>query len=136
MVRYLYPGDYYPARIRKVDKDFTKEHDFKDIGFAPKIRDICRIEKRIVSALVSFVMKTRKNIQSSIQYTDKRQADLLLIREETKKHYVLIKYFSAFKYDHTLYHGWKQFYYYYYYYYYLQSFSTAENLKSYVNDCC
>ena len=31
LVRYLHSVDYNPARIRKIDKDFAKEKDFKDI---------------------------------------------------------------------------------------------------------
>ena len=34
--------------------------------------------------------------------TFKRHVDLLLIKEEGKKHYVLIKDFNTFMYDHTL----------------------------------
>ena len=35
--------------------------------------------------------------------------DLLLIGEEGKRHYVLIKDFSTFMYDHALHHGKKDF---------------------------
>ena len=31
LVRYLHFVDHNPARIRKIDKDFAKEKDFKDI---------------------------------------------------------------------------------------------------------
>ena len=44
-MRYLNPTDRNPARIRKADKDFAKELDFKDIKFLVKIRDIHKIEK-------------------------------------------------------------------------------------------
>ena len=37
--------DHHPARIKKVDKDFVKELDFKDIKFLVKIRGIQKIEK-------------------------------------------------------------------------------------------
>ena len=50
--------------------------------------------------------------------------DLLLVGEERKRHYVLIKNFNTYIYDHTLYHARKSF-----YCYYLQVFSTAEVLK-------
>ena len=46
MVRYLHPEDYRPARIRKVDKMFKSELDFKDIKVPVKIRDINKIEKK------------------------------------------------------------------------------------------
>ena len=50
--------------------------------------------------------------------------------EECKKHYVLIKDFSTFIYDHTLHCGSKNF-----CGYCLQVFSAAEILKCHINDC-
>ena len=47
-----------------------------------------------------------------------------------KKHYVLIKDFNTFMYDHTLDHGRKQF-----CRYCLQAFSSEEILKSHIKDC-
>ena len=63
LVRYLHPAGQHPARIRNNDKYFAKELDLKT-KFPVKIRDIRRIKKRILFALVFLVMKTRKNIQS------------------------------------------------------------------------
>ena len=61
-------------------------------------------------------MEIRKNIQSIYQkHVIKKKLDLLLIREEHKKHYVLIKDFNTFMYDHTLRRGRK--------------------LECYINDC-
>ena len=56
--------------------------------------------------------------------------DLSLIAEKCKRHYVLIKDFSTFKYDHTLHRGRKHF-----CRYCLQAFSTAEILKRHINVC-
>ena len=53
-------------------------------------------------------MKTRKNIYGSKKIL-KRNIDLLLIEEEDKKHYVLIKDFNTFTHDHTLHRGAKTF---------------------------
>ena len=50
--------------------------------------------------------------------------DLLLIGEGQKKHYVLIKDFNAFMYNHTLHRDRKHF-----CRYCLQAFRTAEKLK-------
>ena len=50
--------------------------------------------------------------------------------EGEKKHYVLIKDFTAFMYDHTLQCGRKHF-----CCYCLQAFSSEEILKSYIKDC-
>ena len=40
---------------------------------------------------------------------DKKHVDLLLLGEEGKRHYVFIKDFNTFIYDHTLHHGRKHF---------------------------
>ena len=55
--------------------------------------------------------------------------DLSLIAEKCKRHYVLIKDFSTFKYDHTLYRGRKHF-----CRYCLQAFSTAGYKLVFVDD--
>ena len=39
LVRYFHPADHKSARIRKRDKDFAKEVDFKEMKFLFKIRD-------------------------------------------------------------------------------------------------
>ena len=54
----------------------------------------------------------------------KRQNDLLLIREGGKRHYVLIKDFSIFMYDHALHRGRKKL-----SCYCGQAFTTKEILK-------
>ena len=55
--------------------------------------------------------------------------DLLLIGEEGKKHYVLIKWFNTFLYDYTLNRVRKQF-----CRYCLQGFKTAETLTCHIKD--
>ena len=67
IVRYLNLTDHHPRRITKSDKDFAKKHDFKDIKFPVKTRDIHKLKKRITSALVFLDMKIKKNIQSMHQ---------------------------------------------------------------------
>ena len=60
MIRYLNPADHNPRRITKADKDFAKRLDFKDIKFPVKIRDIHKIEKKIILlALALLVMKPK-----------------------------------------------------------------------------
>ena len=53
-----------------------------------------------------------------------------MILEEDKRHYVLIKDLNTFIYDHISHRGRKHV-----YCYCFQAFSTAEILKSHVNDC-
>ena len=61
------------------------------------------MKKRISSALMSLAMK---NIQFMYQknVVEKKHVDLLLIGEEGKGHYVLIKDCNTFMYDHKLHH--------------------------------
>ena len=42
LVRCLNPEDDNPRRVTKVDRDFAKRLDFKDIKFPVKIRDIIK----------------------------------------------------------------------------------------------
>ena len=56
--------------------------------------------------------------------------DLLLIYEEEKEHYVLIKGFNTLMYDHTLHHGRKSF-----CRYCLQPFRTAHALTCHIKNC-
>ena len=56
--------------------------------------------------------------------------NLKLIGEGEKKHYVLIKYFNTFMYDHTLHRRKTHF-----CRCCLQAFKTAEKLKCHIKDC-
>ena len=64
MVRYLHPADHHPEKIRKVNILYGDQLDFKDIKFSVKVRDIHKIERKIPLALLSYVIKIRKNNQS------------------------------------------------------------------------
>ena len=128
MVRYLNPADHHPTRIRKVNKDFAREIDFKVIKFSIKIIDIDKIEKNNCNSIsvIGYENKNKYPIYVS-KNTFKRPVDLLQLGEEGKRHYVLIKDINTFMYDHTLHHRQKHF-----CPYCLQAFSTAEILKSHV----
>ena len=56
--------------------------------------------------------------------------DLLLIGEEGKRHYILIKDFNTFMYDHTLHRRRKHF-----CRYCSQAFNTEEIIKRHINNC-
>ena len=45
MSRYLHPADDNPERTRKVDEEFARKLNFKDIKFSVKIRNIHKIEQ-------------------------------------------------------------------------------------------
>ena len=59
--------------------------------------------KSIVSTLAFLVTKTKHNIQLCVENNFKILVYLLLIEEEGKRYYVLIKDFNPFTYNHTLY---------------------------------
>ena len=60
----------------------------------------------------------------------KKLIDLLLVQEKGKRHYVLIKDFHAFMYNHILHCSKTHF-----CRYCLQGFSTEEILKCHIKDC-
>ena len=104
LVRYLNPADpTNPARITKADNDFAKRLDFKDIKFPVKIRDIYKIEKK---NSIGISVYGYENIEKFPTYVSKKVCEdkhvyFLLIGEGEKNHYVLIKDFNTFMYDHT-----------------------------------
>ena len=89
------------------DKDLAKKLDFKGIKFPVKVRDIHKIEKKNSVGISVLVMKIGKisNICIKKKYCEEKHIDSLLIRVTDKTHYVLIKDFNTFTYNHTLLHG-------------------------------
>ena len=85
----------------------SKADDFKDIKFPVKIRDIHKIEKKksISVSIFGYKNKEKHPIHVSKKCWEEKHVDLLLIGEEGKRHYVLIKDFNTPMYDHTLHHG-------------------------------
>ena len=71
MVKYLNPANHQPVRITKTDKEFENTHDFSDIKFPVKIRDIQKIykkkKKKIPLVLMFLAMKMKTYIQSTYQ---------------------------------------------------------------------
>ena len=132
MVRYLNPEDHNPRRITKADKVFAKILDFKDIKYPVKTRDIQKVETNnsIDISVFGYDNKVKYPIYVSKKCCKEKHVDLLLIREGEKKHYVLIKDFSTFLYDHTLHRRRRHF-----CRYCLEAFSSEETLKSYIKDC-
>ena len=132
LVRYLNPVDRNLARITKADKEFTKKLDFKGIKFPVKIRDIYNIEKNnsIGISVFSYEYKEKYQIYVSKKCCEENHVYLLLIGEEVKRRYALIKDFNPFIYDHALHRGKNIF-----CHYCLQAFSTEEILKRHIKDC-
>ena len=111
LVQYLNPADHHPTRITKAEKNFAKKLDFKGIKLPVKIRDIHKIEKKnsIAFIVIGYENKEKYPIYVSKKCCEEKHVDLLLIRAEGKRHYVLIKDFNKFMYKHTLHRGKKHF---------------------------
>ena len=130
LVRYLLPSDHHTVRITKTDKYCVRKLDLKYIKFAVKIQD--KIENKNSIAVSVLVMKIRKNIQSTYQgNVVKKYNDSIFTGEEGRKHYVLMKEFNTFMYDHILHRGKKTF---------LSLLVTSfqygrDKLKHYIKDC-
>ena len=132
LVRYLSPVDHNPRRITKIDKEFAKKLEFKNTKLSVKIRDIHKIEKKSSISISPFNNENKEKhlIYVWKKYCEENHVDLLLIGEEGKRHYALIKDFNTFMFDHTL-HRWRK----HFCRYCLQAFSSEEILKCHIIDC-
>ena len=108
-VRYLDVADHNPRRITKTDKDFAKNLAFKDIKFPVKVRDIHKIEKNNSIRVFGYENKEKLPIYVPKNFCEEKHVDFFLIGEDAKRHYVLIKDFNTFTYNHTLHLGKKHF---------------------------
>ena len=86
-----------PQELEKLQR-FCKKLAFKNTKFIVKVRDIHKTEKNNSIGISVFGY----DIQSMSQIILSKDINLLLIVEEAKRHYVLIKYFNICMYDHTL----------------------------------
>ena len=79
--------------------------------FPVKIRDIPKIEKNNFIDIIVFGYENNEKhpIYVSKKCCEEKHVDLLLIGEDGKKHYILIKDFNIFMYDHSLHCGRKHF---------------------------
>ena len=103
LVRYLNPADRKPEKTTKGDKKFAKKLTLKT-EFPVKIWEIHKIEKNssISISVFGYESKEKHPIYVSKQFCEEKHVDLLLIGEEGKRRYLLIKDFNTFMYDHTL----------------------------------
>ena len=96
------------------------------------IRDIYKIEKQnaININVFDYENKGKHPIYVSKTCCEEKHVDLLLVGEERKRHYVHIKDFNAFMYDHTLHRARKHF-----CQYCLQALSSEKILQIHIKDC-
>ena len=107
IVRYLNPANHHPARITKADKDFAIKLYFKYIKLPVEISDIHKVENKssIDNSVFSYEYKEGHRIYVSKRSFEEKHVDLLLIGEERKRYYVLIKEFKTFMYNYPVYHA-------------------------------
>ena len=126
IVRYFHQVNHNLKRITKADIDFAKKINFKDIKFPVKVRRIQNIEinNSISISVFGYENKEKHPIYISKKCCEEKNVDSLLIGEEGKRCYVLIKDFNTFMNDHILHCGRKRF-----CCFCLYAFSTEEILK-------
>ena len=88
-----------PCKTAKADQEFSKRLDFKDIKFPVRTRDSHKID------IFAHEIKGKYPIYVSKKCCEEKHVDLLLIGEERRRHYVLIKGFIKLMHDHTVYLG-------------------------------
>ena len=81
LVKYSNPVDNHPARIRKIDKLFRDDMDFKDITFPIKVKDIQKVQKK----------KKKNSIGIRVfSYEKKDKYTLYALRNAFKKYIYLL----------------------------------------------
>ena len=93
MVRYLNPADHHPARITKADKNFARNLHFKDAKFPVNLETFTKLNKK---NSVGISLCGYNNIKSMYEKCcEEKHVHLLLIGEDGKKQYELIKDFNT-----------------------------------------
>ena len=130
-IRHLNPQEKYPQRIKKCDKEFIENLDYKNIEFPVTVKQYNKIEKQNSININVFGYEERQPFPiyiSKEKFTD--HMELLLITEGENKHYVLIKDFNKFMFNQTKHEHRKHF-----CMYCLQCFSREDVLTEHKNNC-
>ena len=130
-IRYLNPQDKYPQRNKKSDRQYINKLDYTGIDFPVTIKQYNKIEKQNKININVFGYEEK---QPYPIYVSKEKHDdhmnILLITENKKNHYVLIKDFNKFMYNQTKHKERKHF-----CMYCLQCFSSEKILISHTENC-
>ena len=130
-IRHLNPQEKNPQRIKKEDKKTINELNYDGIDFPLSQKHYNKVEKQNNIRINVFGYEKGQPFPIHIskeKFED--QMNLLLITEDEKKHYVLVKDFNAFMYNQTK-HKEKM----HFYMYCLQCFSSERILANHVNNC-
>ena len=130
-IRHLNPQTKYPERIKKEDKKMINELNYDGIDFPLSQKHYNKVEKQNSIRINVFGYEDGQPFPINIsKETFEDQMNLLLITEDEKKHYVLIKDFNAFMYNQSIHKERKHF-----CMYCLQCFSSERILANHVNNC-
>ena len=130
-IRHLNPQTEHSERIKKEDKKMVNELNYDRIDFPLSQKHYNKVEKQNNIRINVFGYEKGQRFPIHIsKETFKDQMNLLLITEDEKKHYVLIKDFNAFMYNQSKHKERKNF-----CMYCLQCFSSERILANHVNNC-
>ena len=130
-IRHLNPREKDPQRIKKVDKEMIHKLNYDGIKFPVSQKHCNKVEKQNNIRINVFGYEKGQPFPIHIsKETFEDQMNLLLITEDEKKHYVLIKDFNAFMYNQSKHKERKHF-----CMYCLQCFSSERILANHVNNC-
>ena len=130
-IRHLNPQEENPQRIKKEDKKMVNELNCDGIDFPLSQKHYNKVEKQNSIRINVFGYENGQPFPIHISkeiFED--QMILLLITEDEKKHYVLIKDFNAFMYNQTKHKEKKHF-----CMFCLKCFSSERILANHVNNC-
>ena len=130
-IRHLNPQDKNPQRIKKSDKQHIQDLDYSGIEFPVTTKQYNKIEKQNEININVFGYENKQPYPihvSKEKYNN--QINLLLITEDDKKHYVLIKDFNSFMYNQTKHKESKHF-----CMHCLQCFSSERVLNNHKDNC-
>ena len=130
-IRHLNPQEKNPQRIKKEDKEMINELNYEGIEFPASQKHYNRVEKQNNIRINVFGYEKGQPFPIHIsKETFEDQMNLLLITEDEKKHYVLIKDFNTFMYNQTKHKNKKHF-----CMFCLQCFSSERILANHANNC-
>ena len=129
-IRHLNPQNKDPQRIKKADKQYIAKLEYTDIVFPVSQKQYNKIEKQNSIRINIFGYENEEPYLIHIsKETSEDQMNLLLITEDEKKHYILIKDFDKFMYNQSRQKERKHF-----CMYCLQCFSSESILKKHTNN--
>ena len=130
-IRHLNPQEKNPQRIKKEDKEMINELNYEGIEFPASQKHYNKVEKQNNIRINVFGYEKGQPFPIHIsKETFEDQMNLLLITEDEKKHYVLIKDFNAFMYNQSKHKERKHF-----CMFCLQCFSSERILANHANNC-